>query len=101
MSLRFLAEVEKEYLNALRYYREVEVELATDLMAVDEHIALVERFPDIGRIESAAPPRFELRWHRLRRFPHSLLVGLIDGERVVVAFAHHRQRPGRWLDRIE
>jgi len=36
-----------------------------------------------------------------RRFPYDVVVVDRDGERIVVAFAHHSRAPGYWQDRIK
>lgn len=101
MTLRFLEEAEAELVGAVRWYARDDATLATDLArAVDERLARAIAVPGAGRLETRAPPRFDLRWYAVRRFPYSLLVGTLSGERVVVALAHERRRPGYWLPRL-
>jgi hypothetical protein len=49
------------------------------------------------------PPDLELRRAVLSRFPYGFVFLVMEGgqEVRVVAFAHRRQRPGYWLDRVE
>jgi hypothetical protein len=93
-----LAEIAK----AVAHYRAIDQELADDLAAaLKERLVLAERVPGASRIEPNAPARFELRWYRLRRFPYSLLIGLVRGKRRVIAFAHAKRKPGYWKERLE
>ncbi|MCC6874645.1 MAG: hypothetical protein IT378_10100 [Sandaracinaceae bacterium] len=68
---------------------------------VERRLERARRAPGTGRCAANAPPRLDLRWSALRRFPYSLLIGLVNGERLVVAVAHQRRRPGYWLERLE
>lgn len=45
------------------------------------------------------PWRNDRRRFPLRRFPYSIIYYIRDDELRVVAIAHHRQRPGYWVDR--
>jgi len=102
MSLPFHEEAADERDAALSYYREIDPDLAEDLdRALEERLARAVRMPGVSRIEPSTPERFELRWYRIRRFPYALLIGIVDSQRVVVAVAHHSQRPGYWRDRLE
>ena len=102
MTLRFFEEAEAEFLEASRWYARDDVTVATDLArAVHERLARAVAVPGAGRLETRAPPRFELRWYPVDRFPYSLLVGTVSGERVVVAVAHERRRPGYWRERMK
>ena len=102
MSLRFLYEAETEFLAAVRYYAEVDAELADDLIdALDQAVTHAVEFPHLGRVEEAVGDQPELRRYALRRFPYSLLTGMLAGEPVVVAFAHHKREPAYWADRLK
>ncbi len=101
MSLRFLDEASDEYLAALSYYADEDIRLAVDFSdAFDERLIGAVEVPGAGRLERRAPARFDLRWYKLRRFPFALLIGTLEGERVVVAVAHERRRPGYWSKRL-
>lgn len=60
----------------------------------------IEVVPIVGRLERGAAEQFELRWHDLDRFPYSLHVGVVEGERYVVAVAHQMRQPGYWKKRL-
>ncbi len=102
MSLGYHPEALGELIEAVAYYREIDPALSDDLAsAVNERLALAERVPGASRAEPKAPPRFDLRWYRIRRFPYSLLIGLVRGERLIIALAHAKRRPGYWRDRLK
>ena len=66
--------------------------------------AMVERMvahPHSGPLLAGYPPDLDARAFRLRTFRHALIAVEIGGERVVMAFAHERRRPGYWLDRVK
>ena len=102
MTLRFLEEAEAEFIAAIRWYAREDVLLAGDLASsVQERLDRAVAAPRAGRLEPRAPPRFDLRWYAVRRFPYSLLIGAVREERVVIALAHERRRPGYWLARLK
>ena len=101
MTLRFFEEAETELIEAIRWYARDDVAVAADLArAVKERVAQAAALQGAGRLETRAPERFELRWYGVERFPYSILVGTVSGERVVVAVAHERRRPSYWIDRL-
>jgi len=102
MSLPFHEQAADELAEALAFYREIDPELAEDLDgAVDRRLQVAVEIPGASRLETSTPERFGLRWYRVRRFPYSLLIGLVQGQRVVVAVAHHSRKPGYWRNRLE
>lgn len=101
MSLPFHEDAADERDAALAYYRRIDPHLAEDLdAAIEERLALALKVPGASRIEPSAPNRFNLRWYRVRRFPYALLIGTARGERIVVAVAHAKRKPGYWKDRL-
>lgn len=87
---------EAELVEAARYY-ETRVEgLGTALLLDVEHtVEQVRATP-----KAFALVGIEVRHKRLRRFPYSLMY-VIEPDRIrIVAIAHHRRRPGYWLDRL-
>ena len=63
--------------------------------AVGAAIAFVREHPEAGR-----PIRRVLRRWQVRRFPYTLFYR-DEPERIyVLAVAHHRRKPGYWLNRI-
>lgn len=102
MSLRFHEEAADERDAALAYYAQIDPILAEDLdAAIEERLALAVKVPGASRVEPSAPKHFSLRWYRVRRFPYALLIGTVRGERIVVAVAHAKRKPGYWKDRLK
>lgn len=99
--MRFLPEAQREYLEALRWYRSKRDGLAEEFASeFDLRLQRALDAPGAGRLELTAPERFELRWYALRRFPYSFLIGNVRQERLVVAVAHERRKPGYWTARL-
>lgn len=99
--LRFLPEATAEAREATRWYEERREGLGSEfIVALMERARRAEIMPGAGRLERDSPERFQLRWYELKRFPYSLLVGSAGGERLVVAVAHARRRPGYWHHRL-
>ncbi|RLB45546.1 MAG: hypothetical protein DRJ42_29670 [Deltaproteobacteria bacterium] len=99
--LRFLPEATAEAREAAAWYEERRVGLGDEFItALMDRARKAEAVPGAGRLEQDAPERFELRWYNLKRFPYALLVGSVGEERVVVAVAHGRRRPGYWRHRL-
>jgi hypothetical protein len=46
------------------------------------------------------PGRTDVRPRVLQRFPYSIIYLVERNEIVIVAVAHHKRRPGYWLDRL-
>ena len=74
-----------------------------DLFAseVRRAVARAAALPGSGVSVAGVPAEHDVRRFVLRRFPYSVITALIDGQRVVVAVAHGRRRPGYWRDRLE
>lgn len=50
---------------------------------------------------SGAPLGRRARRFPLHPFPYDLIYHPIDGDIFVIAFAHHRRRPGYWSSRLQ
>jgi len=99
--LRFLPEATAEARAVTVWYEERREGLGAEFIAaLMDRARKAELMPGAGRLERDAPERFELRWYDLKRFPYSLLAGSVRDERVVVAVAHARRRPGYWRQRL-
>ena len=96
MSLRFEEEAAHEFYRAIRYYESKSPGLGGELLADLDHVgSLLASNPEMG-----GPGPSDTRRVLLSRFPCLVGYRLVDGEPIVVAFAHQRQKPGYWLDRI-
>jgi plasmid stabilization system protein ParE len=96
VSLRFDEEAAGEFYRAVEYYEAQSAGLGTELIADLDRVALL-----LGtNPESGGPAAAGTRRLLLSRFPFVVVYRLVDGAPVVVAFAHQRQRPGYWMDRL-
>jgi hypothetical protein len=95
VSLRFLEEAAHEFHRAIQYYEDKSAGLGGELLTDVERLEdLLESNPELG-----SPGESGTRRLLLRRFPFLLVYVLVDGEPLIVAFAHQRRKPGYWLDR--
>jgi toxin ParE1/3/4 len=94
---RFHPEARIEARSATSWYREESREAARGFTA-----AIAEGMQSIRERPGAWPTwrRTELRHRVLRRYPYSIFYLVEDDVVVVVAVAHHKQRPGYWLERL-
>lgn len=77
------------------YTARANVELGLALVAEFERATnLIVENPMLGTIF-----RGTRRKHSLRRFPYSVIYQVTAEELRVIAFAHHRRRPGYWSKR--
>lgn len=67
---------------------------------VEELIERMIELPESGAPLSGYPPERDVRAFRLRKFPYSLILVVVHGERMVYAVAHQRRRPGYWASRL-
>jgi len=51
--------------------------------------------------ESAPLIRGQVRGKVVSRFPYTLMYRFVDEVIIVLAVAHHKQRPEFWIDRVE
>ena len=58
-------------------------------------------FPDAGVPVQGVSGSLLARQVRLLRYPYLVVYAVADDEIRVVAFAHERQLPGYWVDRLE
>lgn len=85
-----------EILEALAYYENVDSGLVVDLdQLIDQKISQIANSPMTW-------PVYLYGTHRLmlKRFPFSLIYRIRVHQIQVVAFAHHKRKPGYWQDRI-
>lgn len=99
--IRIEPEADEELLQAARWYERRRPGLGMEFLAtIGVALEVIERHPSSG---SPVPKvRTELRARRvvLRRFPYAVIFLELETEIRVLAFAHHRQRPGYWLRRV-
>lgn len=91
----FLSEAARELEEAAVFYESRVKGLGWSFTtAVDETLALIERFPDAGAVLAS-----DVRRITLDRFPYSIVYRRDNDFIIVIAVAHHRRRPGYWRGR--
>ena len=93
MHIRFTPEARSEFEEAARWYRERAGTRVRDALRAELKNArwLLLEHPEIG-----APGVADTRKLRLQRFPYSIVYRVIGNEVRVLAFMHHKRRPGYW-----
>jgi toxin ParE1/3/4 len=95
IAYRFLPPAEEEMIGASLFYEAASSGLGIDFLDdVQRVIDLVREQPKIGHVVGRG-----LRRALFTRFPFSLIYAAEPNEIVVVAVAHHKQRPGYWRTR--
>lgn len=92
----FLPAAQAELLRIIEQYDAEDPGLVADFLDEAEHATQrIAAFPEHG-----SPYLRGTRRVLLRRFPFSLVYQGDPGDPVIVAVAHHRQRPGYWVSRL-
>lgn len=93
---RWLSVAAMELKAAIDYYKAIDAPLA--LRLVDEVEAAIRRmreYPEAWPLWEGA-----FRKCRVRIFPYALIYALSDRPLLIVAFAHLKQRPQNWRERM-
>jgi plasmid stabilization system protein ParE len=94
-------EADEELRAAARWYERKRPGLGRDfLAAIGAAIELIQRHPAGGSRVPSVKRTLPVRRLILRRFPHAVIFLELDAEIRILAFAHHRRRPGYWLRRL-
>ena len=97
-----LDEAEEELIEAEKWYEKQRAGLGQEFRtAIDEGMERLLKAPLAASPIVNLPPSIGARRIFVKRFPYSI-VFIEHGEDLwVVAFAHHRRRPGYWRERLE
>lgn len=96
MKVTVLTPALREVIAALEYYEEQASGLARSLDAdLTRSLEFVRENPHLG-----SPFQSGTRRILLHRFPYIVVYKALEDEILVVAFAHQKQRPGYWRDRV-
>ena len=96
MKVTVLTPALREIIAALEYYEEQASGLASSLDSdLTRSLDFIKASPNLG-----SPFQSGTRRVLLHRFPYIIVYKELEDEILVVAFAHHKQRPGYWRDRI-
>jgi plasmid stabilization system protein ParE len=91
---------QEELCEAIAWYENKQQGLGEEFFdEVFQTLELIERHPDLGADVPNVPHQRKVRQLPLRRFPYSIVYRRKDTEIQVVAFAHHRRKPGYWFSR--
>jgi toxin ParE1/3/4 len=94
-------EADEELLAAARWYDQNRPGLGVEfLAAIDATVKLIQRHPAGGRRVPRVRKTIPARRMMLRRFPYAVVYLELEHEIRVLAFAHHRRRPGYWRRRV-
>jgi toxin ParE1/3/4 len=86
----------KEFDSTLEELREIATPLARRfLRRTSDVIAILRLFPDSG-----SPLGRQARRFPLTPFSYDLIYVPLESDIYLIAFAHHRRRPGYWSDRV-
>jgi toxin ParE1/3/4 len=94
-------EADEELRAAARWYERRRPGLGREfLAAIGAAVELIQQHPAGGsrvpKVKRALPARRLI----LRRFPYAVVFLELEVEIRILAFAHHRRRPGYWLRRL-
>jgi len=91
-----------EYLDALAWYDDQEVGLGDRLADdLDGGVDFVRAWPDAAPSYRGRQRVPLIRQKSTEVFPYGIVYLILDGEVVIVAYAHERRRPGYWRKRLQ
>ncbi len=96
MTVEFHPEAAHEFIETAAYYESAAPQLGSRfIFAVEAAEALISAHNEIGQeIDSG------FRHFVLAEFPHSIIYSLEHDRVWIVAIAHHKRKPGYWLERV-
>ena len=96
MIVEFHPEAAHEFIETAAYYESAATQLGSRfIFAVEAAENLISTHNEIGQeIESG------FRHFVLAEFPHSIIYSIEPDRIWIVAVAHHKRRPGYWLERV-
>ena len=96
MNWKFHPKAAEEYLDACKYYSEVDAHLASAFVGGFERaIGQIVNHPTTWRKVDE-----DIRLYLLLRFPYGVYYLVEAGQVLIVAVMHMRRNPGYWCDRI-
>jgi len=97
-----LDEAEDELIEAEKWYERQRPGLGREFRAaIDEGMERLLKAPLAASPVVNLPPSIVARRVLVKRFPYSIVFIEHADDLWVVAFAHHRRRPGYWRERLE
>jgi len=104
MRYRLLKLARREYLQAVRWYRDEvqDDELARDfILSFRQRLDRIQRFPSAGALVTGFDAPFDIRCAKLRRFPYHIFFTTRKTEIIVIAIVHEKRRAGHWVGRLK
>ena len=91
----FLSEAEEEYIDAIRWYSKINTTLAAKL--IEDFNKVISRIC----VNPSAQPIYFKHYHKLNleNFPFKIVYKVFDNIVLIVAIAHHKQKPKYWRKR--
>lgn len=68
--------------------------------AISRKLDQLDRFPQSAPLYVGAPKKFDVRKMSVSGWSYSLVVATVGSERLVIAVAHDKRKPGYWRDRL-
>ncbi|MBS1624266.1 MAG: type II toxin-antitoxin system RelE/ParE family toxin [Bacteroidetes bacterium] len=91
----YLVEAAAEAEQALQYYKDINLELSEDLLnKIESTIGLITHNPLLFQKITR-----QYRKANLERFPYQIIYHVKNETIVIVALAHHKQKPNYWRKR--
>jgi toxin ParE1/3/4 len=98
---RFDPSARTEYLDALRWYRERNIDAAIHFREeVLDAIAVICEFPQRSPLAPGVRRDLKVQRRVLAGFPYSIVYVELDAEILILAVAHARRRPTYWRARL-
>ena len=95
---RFHREARAEYRASLGWYAARSLDAADGFAeAIAQGIRGIRELPQAWPMW---PGRPDVRTRVVRRYPYSIVYIVRGPNVVIIAVAHHRRRPGYWMDRV-
>ena len=98
--LNVIETAEAEFEEATAWYRHRDLRVASRFVSETRRtLELVEQFPQIGGRVPGVDDK-DVRQMPIHTFPYHVVFVDLPDRLEVVAFAHHRRRPGYFVDRL-
>ncbi|MCC5934494.1 MAG: type II toxin-antitoxin system RelE/ParE family toxin [Balneolales bacterium] len=95
MQARFLSIAQKELLDSMAYYEQMDPGLGIKFMEeVEETVAFIMQYPQSGMLLNAYARRV-----LLNRFPFGVVYRLRGSELVILSVMHLKREPNFWIKR--
>lgn len=95
MIFHYHPEAEKELLHSVRYYENEVVGLGAEFLdAIEQSLAIIQSFPDMGTLLTKSERRI-----MVERFPFAIIYSTHVDRTMIYAIMHLKRKPGYWKSR--